>query len=234
MMQRILAIGAHPDDIEIGCGGTLALHVEAGHETHHLCVTSGGAGSDSVPADELARLREAEARRAGAHLGAASVDFLGLADGLTAFTRDDRVHMVNIIRRLRPHLVLVHASRDRFPDHRVVHELVLSALIAASGPWYQEAKGSPWKVGTVLGYEVWHPLEVHQMAIDISRTLPRKLEALRCHASQMTAIRYDEAVAGLARYRGVMTGVGTHAEVFEVLEQPGPFGIPPDTTDRKV
>lgn len=223
MTRRIMAVGAHPDDIEIGCGGTLALHAQRGDATHHLCVTSGDAGSDHIPPEVLARQREEEARKAGLRLGAASVQFLGLRDGLVAFTREDKVRVVNLIRTLRPHVVLVHSSHDHFPDHRVVHELAMAALTAAAGPWYQESQGAPWKVPTVLGYEVWHPLEVYQMAVDITESLPRKLEALRCHASQLHAIQYDEAVAGLARYRGVMSGAGTHAEVFEVLAHAGPF-----------
>lgn len=218
-MRRVLAIGAHPDDVEIGCGGTLAKLAAAGDQVYALCVTSGEAGSDSIPPKTLARTREAEARRAGRVLGAAKVEFLRLRDGLTTYTRADKVKLVNRIRALRPDVVLVHARSDAFPDHRVVHELVMSALTAAAGPWYQESRGAPWQVGSVLGYEVWHPLPAYQLAMDITGTLDVKMKALRCHGSQTAAIRYDEAAAGLARYRGAMSGAGTHAEVFEVLRQ---------------
>jgi LmbE family N-acetylglucosaminyl deacetylase len=176
-----------------------------------------------MPPAELARLREGEARRAGERLGARSVTFLGLADGLTAFTRADKIRLIDVLRAVRPHVVFVHSRHDRFPDHRVVHELVASALLAASGPWYQESKGEPWQVETVLGYEVWHPLPEYQMAVDVTETLPAKLAALRCHESQTATIRYDEAAEGLARYRGAMSGAGTHAEVFEIMRQPAPF-----------
>lgn len=218
-MRRVLAIGAHPDDVEIGCGGTLAKCAAAGDSVSHLVVTSGEAGSDTIPPKTLARTREAEARRAGKALGAAKVEFLRLRDGLTSYSRADKIALVNRIRALRPDVVFVHARSDAFPDHRVVHELAMAALTAAAGPWYQESRGAPWQVGSVLGYEVWHPLNAYQLAVDITPTLEMKLKALRCHASQMAAIAYDEAAAGLARYRGAMSGAGTHAEVFEVIRQ---------------
>lgn len=219
-MKRVLAIGAHPDDIELGCGGTLAKLVRAGDEVHGLCVTSGDAGSATIDPAQLAATREAEARAAGEVLGLADVHFLGLRDGLTAFTREDKVRLVSRLRALRPEVVFVHSSHDRFPDHEVVHRLVMAAVLAAAGPWYQEASGEPWAVGALYGYEVWHPSEVYQMAVDVTDTLEAKLEALRCHASQVEAIDYLGAAAGLAAYRGALSGVGRHAEVFEVLRQP--------------
>lgn len=96
----------------------------------------------------------------------------------------------------------------------------MAAVAGAAGPWYQEAKGEPHVPATILGYEVWHPLSTHQLAVDISATVERKLEALRCHQSQIEPTHYDEAFLGLARYRGVMSFTGTYAEVFEVLRTP--------------
>lgn len=220
---RVLAIGAHPDDIEIGCGGTLRKLVDQGAAAHGVCVTSGEAGSDTVEPAVLGQTREAEAQQSAAVLGLASLRFQHLADGLTAFTRADKVWLAQVVREIRPQVTFVHASRDRFPDHAVVHALAMQALLAASGPWYQDVSGAPWRVETVLGYEVWHPLEAFQMAVDITDTLTLKLEALREHRSQTSVIPYDAAVEGLARYRGAMAQVGTHAEVFEVLRH-APIG----------
>ncbi len=125
--------------------------------------------------------------------------------------------MIDLIRAVRPEILFVHASSDAFPDHRVVHELVMAAVAGAAGPWYQEASGEPHMPPTILGYEVWHPLSSHQLAVDITATVERKLDALRCHQSQIEPTHYDEAFLGLARYRGVMSFSGTYAEVFEVL-----------------
>ena len=214
---RVLAFGAHPDDVEIGCGGLIAALVQRGHHVVSVSVTSGDAGSQTIPSDQLRDRREAEAREAAKVLGVAEVIFLRLQDGLTGFSRAEKVRVIDLVRSQTPNLVLVHASSDCFPDHALVHRLVMDALLGAAGPWYQETSGQPWKPATVLGYEVWHPMPTYQLSVPIETTLATKISALRCHQSQVSAIAYDQAFEALARYRGVMSG-GTVAEVFEVLQ----------------
>lgn len=119
---------------------------------------------------------------------------------------------------IKPDIIFVHGECDRFPDHQIVHQLVMSAISAAAGPWFQETTGEPWSVKQVLGYEVWHPMQHYQLAIDITETIQAKMEALACFKSQIGPTRYDEAFHGLARYRGVMSWVGKYAEVFEVIK----------------
>ncbi len=215
--MRILAFGAHPDDIEIGCGGTLRKYVEDGHEVFHGVLTSGEAGARDIPTAELALTREGEARHSAALLGAKEVIFFRFRDGLTQFTPEMKVEVINHIRRIRPDIVFTHASSDGFPDHRIAHELVKAALTGAAGPWYQDSSGEPHSVPHVFGFEVWEPMNRHQIAVDISAQIGRKLEALACHGSQTGKVSYADAVQGLARFRGVMSFTGTHAEVFEAL-----------------
>jgi LmbE family N-acetylglucosaminyl deacetylase len=81
---------------------------------------------------------------------------------------------------------------------------------------FQEYRGRLWSVETVLAYEVWTPLLEFNYVEDISEFMNLKIAALRKHQSQIKIIRYDEAAEGLARYRGAMTGVGKHCEVFAV------------------
>ena len=216
-MAAILAFGAHPDDIEFGCGGTLRKLIEKGWSAVHVCVTSGEAGSSTIDRATLAATREQEALRAAEVLGSERVHFLRAADGLTQYSRDHKIAVINLIREVRPEILFVHSSSDQFPDHKLIHELVMSAVAGAAGPWYQESIGEPHLPGTILGYEVWHPLNIYQLSVDITTTVERKLAALRCHRSQIEATHYDEASLGLARYRGVMSFSSTHAEVFEVL-----------------
>ena len=216
-MAAILAFGAHPDDIEFGCGGTVRKLIEKGWSAVHVCVTSGEAGSSTIDRATLAATREQEALRAAEVLGAERVHFLRAADGLTQYSRDHKIAVINLIREVRPEILFVHASSDQFPDHKLIHELVMSAVAGAAGPWYQESIGEPHLASTILGYEVWHPLNTYQLSVDITTTVERKLAALRCHRSQIEATHYDEAALGLARYRGVMSFSSTHAEVFEVL-----------------
>jgi LmbE family N-acetylglucosaminyl deacetylase len=217
MPGHVLSFGAHPDDIEIGCGGTEAGLIKRGYEVTHVFATSGEAGSDRIAKSELAAMREDEARAAAGVLGVRDVEFLGMPDGLTHFTPEMKIAVIGLIRRLRPEIVFVHAACDRLLDHRVVYEMVIGAVTAAAGPWCQDAGGEPWQVPTVLGYEVWHPLPVYQLAVDISAEIETKMAALACHRSQIQAIPYDDAFRGLARYRGIMSISGDYAEVFEVI-----------------
>ena len=184
-MAAILAFGAHPDDIEFGCGGTVRKLIEKGWSAVHVCVTSGEAGSSTIDRATLAATREQEARRAAEVLGAERVHFLRAADGLTQYSRDHKIAVINLIREVRPEILFVHASSDQFPDHKLIHELVMSAVAGAAGPWYQESIGKPHLASTILGYEVWHPLNTFQLSVDITTTVERKLAALRCHQSQI-------------------------------------------------
>jgi len=216
--KRVLAFGTHPDDIEIGCGGTVALLARQGCEITHVILTSGEAGGDRLPPWEVGPVREKEALEAAKILGAANVEFLRRPDGLTGFSREMKLDIIRVVRRLRPHILFVHERNETSLGHRVASELVLEALRAGSGPWFQEAGGEPWSPELVLGYEVWHPLGRWELAVDISATLETKIRALACHRSQTAAVRYDEAVRGLARWRGVMSLAGGDAEVFEVIQ----------------
>jgi LmbE family N-acetylglucosaminyl deacetylase len=216
--KRVLSFGTHPDDIEIGCGGTEALLAQNGYEITHVILTSGEAGSDRIPPWEMGTIREKEAIEAAKVLGACGVEFMKYPDGLTGFTREMKVDLIRIVRRLKPHIIFVHERNESSLGHRVASELVLEAVQAGSGPWFQEAGGEPWSPEIVLGYEVWHPLGRYELAVDISATLETKLKALACHRSQTAGVRYDEAVRGLARWRGVMSLSGGDAEVFEVIK----------------
>lgn len=216
--KRVLAFGTHPDDIEIGCGGTEALLAQTGCEITHVCLTSGDAGSNIAPPWEMGPTREKEAIESAKVLGAANVEFLRYPDGLTGFTREMKIDIIRIVRRLRPHILFVHERNESSLGHRVASELVLEAVQAASGPWFQEAGGEPWSPELILGYEVWHPLGRYELAVDITATLETKIRALACHRSQTAAVHYDEAVRGLARWRGVMILSGGDAEVFEVIK----------------
>ncbi|MEN9723583.1 MAG: hypothetical protein RJB38_1569 [Pseudomonadota bacterium] len=221
MKEHILCFGAHPDDIELGCGGTIAKLVNQGHKIVHAILTSGEAGALETPPEELARVREEEAQASARILGTSEVQFLRYRDGLMHPTREMKIKVIRLIREIRPDTIFVHGRDDRFPDHRITHELVMAAIEAASGPWYSEPGGAPHTATRVLGYEVWNPIAQPGVFIDISNTLEKKLKALRAHESQLQTIPYDDAAQGLARYRGTMSRQGCFAEAFEVLRSGG-------------
>ena len=216
-MKRVLSIGAHPDDIEIGCCGTEILLKQKGYEIIHVIITSGEEGSISKSKQELKSIREKEAKNAANVIGVNQVIFLGFPDGLTALTKEMKIQLIHLIRTLQPEIVFTHAKSDLFPDHQIVHQLSLSAMTAAKGPWYPDAKGVPYAVSQIYGYEVWNPITHHQAAVGIESTIAKKIEALNCYISQIHSVDYVSAVKGLAAYRGAMTMKGKFAEVFEVL-----------------
>jgi LmbE family N-acetylglucosaminyl deacetylase len=216
--KRILSFGAHPDDIELGCAGTeYQLIHQHGCEATHVYVTSGEAGSQTISKNELANLREQEAEESAKVLGVQQVKFLRCLDGLTSFDEETRATVINLIREIKPHIIFVHGQCDAFPDHAIVHQLVMSAITGASGPWFQETVGKPWSVDYIFGYEVWHPMSHFQTAVNISASIDVKMKALACFASQVGPTKYHEAFKGLARYRGVMSNAGEYSEVFEIL-----------------
>jgi LmbE family N-acetylglucosaminyl deacetylase len=215
-MKTVLCVGAHPDDIEIGCGGTVAKLYQEGYAVHCVVVTSGDAGSQTIDQTTLASIREAESQKALTILGAKDVDFLREKDGLVAVSYNLKIKLIEIIRQIKPDILFTHARSDHFSDHELVSKVCDMAIRAAAGPWYQEVKEAPHQISEIYGYEVWHPINQHQLAVNIETTLETKLASLRCHTSQLKDIAYDEAVRGLASYRGVTSMAGKYAEVFEV------------------
>ena len=219
--KRVLSFGTHPDDIEMGCGGTELILIKQGYQATHVCVTSGESGSQTLSREELRATRESEAIKAAEVMGISDVRFLGFEDGLTEYTRSMKLEVVDLIRSVRPDIIFTHSPQDNFPQHQVVSKLIHNAIIHASGPWYQETKEKPWDTPVVLGYEVWFPMNKWQTAVDITDTIEQKLKALACHESQIEDVKYDEAFGGLARYRGEMTFASKYAEAFEIIKMNG-------------
>lgn len=217
-MKTVLSIGAHPDDIEIGCSGAELLLKEQGHQIIHVVVTSGEQGSLQIDSESLKFIREAEARKSAKIIGAAEVHFMNLPDGLMSINFDAKIQLINLIRHYKPEIIFTHAKSDHFPDHKLIRSLSESAISGAAGPWYREAKGKPYRVPKVFGYEVWHPLNEYQTAVDITKVMNKKRLALSCHFSQVGDVDYLAAIEGLALYRGATSFKGKFAEVFEVVQ----------------
>ena len=182
---RVLAVGAHADDIEFGCGATLARWADAGTAVHLLVLTDGSKGTWDADADPkaLAARRRTEQLDAAAVLGAASVEFLDLVDGELAAGLAERRAVCAAIRTLRPHTVLGHDPWKRYrlhPDHRRAGELVLDGVVAARDPHFFPDQGPPHRPERVLLFEA----EVVDHVEDAAPGLEKKIGALLCHASQ--------------------------------------------------
>jgi LmbE family N-acetylglucosaminyl deacetylase len=224
---RALAVYAHPDDPEISSGGTLAAWGRAGAEVHVLTCTRGDKGSRDPATDpeKLARHRSGEVAAAAKVLGLAGHEQLPIDDGELENTEDLRRRIVAVIRRVRPDVVVCPDPTAVFfgdsyfnhRDHRAVGWAALDAVAPGAGnPLYFPDAGAAHQVPTVLLSGTLEP----NAWVDIGETLDDKVEALRCHRSQLgdrdegwvRAVLVQRAEDG-----GTMAGV-RYAEGFRRLQ----------------
>jgi LmbE family N-acetylglucosaminyl deacetylase len=168
--QRALAIGAHPDDIEIGCGGTLAKWAAAGCQIHHLVLTDGSKGTWDPSRDvaSLIAARQEEQREAARRLGGGEVGFLDRPDGELRNTIREQWEVCRWIRQIRPDVVLSHDPWRRYrlhPDHRNAGYLVTDAVVAARDPMFFPDQGlQPHRPEVLLLFEADVPNHVEDVA----------------------------------------------------------------------
>ena len=228
---RVLAIAAHPDDIDFGLGGTFAHLTAGGSEVVYCVVTDGDAGGfdPEVPRSEIPAIRRAEQRAAAEVLGAADVMFLGYRDGELTVSHGLRRDIARVIRKVRPDVAVVQSpvrNIDRMyashPDHIAAGEAGMQAI-------YPDAR-NPFAHPTLLqdeGLEEWAVPQTWIVGYpeptwfrDITDVLDRKVAALRAHESQTAHMDIE---AGLREWGGAMALAGglpegAVAEAFRVLD----------------
>lgn len=231
---RVLAVGAHSDDVEFGCGATLAKWAAAGASVHLLVLTDGSKGTWDPDADleELAAERRREQEKAAAVLGVAEVTWLGRADGELESGLADRARVCEVIRATRPNVVTGHDPWARYrlhPDHRHAGLLVTDGIVAARDPhFFPEQRFPPHRPERLLLFEAETP--DHYERVD--GWIETKVEALLCHRSQWrNTMDIDEAgpdpdhqreafarrVEEAAAAAGAPAGL-TGAEAFKLLD----------------
>jgi bacillithiol biosynthesis deacetylase BshB1 len=175
----LLAFGPHPDDVEIGLGGTLAKHAALGHSVGLCDLTRGEMSSNGTP-DE--RMKEAEAARKV--LGAAWRENLALPDRAIGSAPDHTRRAVELIRRVRPRTIAIPYWQDRHPDHQSSSALLRDAVFNAKLTRY-EAAGEPWQPEWVCHYFI-NDAGPASFVVDVSGHYDTKRQALACYASQFT------------------------------------------------
>jgi len=227
---RVMFVAAHPDDPEFLAGGTIARLAKEGREITYLIATNGNKGSNDrgVTSERLAPIRAEEQRRAARVLGVERVEFLGYEDGEVEDTRDLRRDVTRQIRRWRPELIITlnpHRTYDNFPgwhrDHRTTGRVVLDCV-------YPLARDHLSFPELLPEYEPHNVREVYliqweqpRLVIDITDTMELKLDAIRCHASQ---VRDFKAVEVRMRNRATVLGKERGyacAEGFDHIVVPG-------------
>lgn len=221
----VLAVYAHPDDADVGCGGTLARWAKGGADVHLIVCTDGGKGATDlrVQPKKLVAQRAAELEASSALIGLTSVDNLGFRDGELTDSEEFRRTLVARVRDLRPDIVCGHDPTAIFfgqnyfnhRDHRILGLALLDAVApAAALPHYFPDAGPPHQVSTVLLSGTLEPDDW----VDVSDTIETKAAAVECHRSQFAGQSgwAGEAVRQRAAEEGRRAGV-PYAEGFRRL-----------------
>lgn len=225
----ILVVIAHPDDAEFGAAGSVAGWVADGKSVAYVLCTNGDKGTSdrTLTGEELTRIRQQEQREAARLLGVTDVVFLGMADQQLEETPAFREEIVRQIRRFRPQIVISSDPYRRYlwhRDHRIVGQVVMDALFpyARDHMAYPQMLGEglePHKVKEVLFFGA-EEINYH---IDIEETFPKKLAALKCHASQVKELNVGDLELFLQK-RCQRMAEGTAfalAEAFHRVKLPG-------------
>ena len=230
MKLHILAIAAHPDDIELSCAGTLIKHAQAGQAVGILDLTQGELGTRGTPA-----IRAQEARDAAKVMGIAIREQVGLADGRFRNDDESQVKLIKYIRHYQPDIVIANALNDRHPDHgrggRLIADACFYSGLRKITTQWEGADQGAWRPG-----RVYHMIQDRHyepnFIVDISGTFKTKMEAIKCYKSQFHDPASGEPVTYIATegflnnimYRDSLLGkrIGTaYGEGFHSENIPG-------------
>jgi len=219
--MNILAICAHPDDIEILCAGTLTRYAEAGHNVTMAVFTDGSMGDAHIPPAKLSKIRHEEQKAAAAIIGARLL-WAGITDEHVFPDAAQRRVMIDVLREADPDVILAHSPNDYHPDHRAVSQLVFDSYFQKGLPHIPGQTKAACRFGGTqlyymdnLGGIAFQPTEY----VDITATMTTKLRMLACHKSQFAAMtelahtELAEMVETQSRFRGIAAGC-RYAEGF--------------------
>ena len=221
--MRILAIGAHPDDLEMLCAGTLVKCAQRGDEVFMAIATNGNVGSTTHSREQIADIRHQEALASAGLIGAELI-WLNFPDEFLVDNEESRLKFIEAYRQARPDCVLAHSQNDYHPDHVMAGWLAWSARIPATAKLVETESPACEKMPhfyymDTIGSIGFQPTEY----VDISETFEAKKEMLLKHQSQsgflehMFGIGYVEFMEAMAKKRGAEVGC-TYAEPFRSLD----------------
>ena len=216
--MNVLAIGCHPDDIEIGCSGTLAKCVKRGDKVTVCHIANGNMGHEIISPEDLREMRIGEAKKAGSLAGieVVTLDIGDLLPDGGDFTQRDKV--AELIIKTQPDFIITHPPEDYMPDHREVSKLVFDASFVASVPHYNNGGKAAvvpiFYMDTIAGMN-FSPTEY----VDITEEIDLKIDMLECHESQLKWMRdhdhidFADFVRTCSKFRGYQCNAD-YAEAF--------------------
>ncbi len=218
--MNLLFFGAHPDDLEILCGGTIALCAQAGHTVWMAVATNGNVGSPNLDRDAIAQIRKTEAERAASLLGAKGVIWMDEDDELLFDNRQTRLKFVDAIRQAEADAIITHHPQDYHPDHLATSRLAADARILSAVRLVETAHPHLGRAPELFYMDTISGIGFEpQLYTDISEVYALKMEALSAHESQnawlMAIFNHDlEHLAKIqSAFRGLQAG-STYAEAF--------------------
>ena len=223
--MNVLAVGCHPDDLEIGCGGTLSKYVRQGHDVYMCHIANGNMGHAVIMPEELRRIRTIEAEQAGKVIGCLDVINLDVPDlEVNSYNKDIIKALIDLVRKVKPDVVITHSPDDYMKDHGEVSKLVFDASFSSSIPHFttdnpRYAFIPPlYYMDTLAGIN-FLPTEY----VDITDEIEIKLKALNCHESQVKwmlehdRIDFLDFVRTVSKFRGLQCNV-QYAEGYRKCE----------------
>jgi len=222
----VLALGAHPDDVEFLMAGTLIRLRDLGFEVHIATMTDGDMGTAELSREEIGRIRLKEAEEAAKTIGG-TYHYLGFHDFAIYFDDKTRRAAAGLLREVRPSIVLTNSPQDYMPDHEITGELIRDACFTAPVPNWETARGEPiaevphlYYADAIEGKDIFGNAIPAGLYVDISDVIERKAEMLKCHASQREWLlkhhkidQYIESMKAWSGRRGREAGV-EYAEAF--------------------
>ncbi len=197
MKLDILAFGAHPDDVEISAGGTVAKHISLGYKVGIVDLTRGELGTRGT-----AEIRDAEAAAAAKILGVEVRENLNMPDGFFTNSKENQLKIIAVLRKYQPEIVICNAVSDRHPDHGKGSQVVIDACFY-SGLKMIESKEAglsqlPWRPKTIYHYIQFYTMKP-DLVVDVSDFMDKKMESLYAYKSQFYNPASKEPVTAIAK-----------------------------------
>jgi len=217
--MNVLAIGAHPDDIEVCCAGTLAKYQKQGHSIYIVLSTNGNQGSNVVSREEIRSIRKREAEESARILGA-QISHMDYDDEGLVDTPESRRSFINAIRQANPDVIFTHYPEDKSTDHGMTGKLTTQVMLSLQGKNIRADVQPIQKLPALFYFDTGGGVGfVPEVYVDITAEMDIKREAFSRHASQLDWMKvfgladFNEYLNLVSGYRGLQAGV-RYAEGF--------------------
>ena len=229
--MKVIVIAPHHDDEVIGCGGSICLHKQQDDQVAVIYIFAGWSAIPSLSDKQEASLVvQEEAIKSGKILGINGIKELNIPDRSFNVGQEALYDLISTLRNMGgcDILYIPHdCEGDR--EHKITNELAQEAIWLAASDYLPDLGKKILSPKVILEYEVWTPLLSYQFSTDISSFISQKVRALEAYASQMKIKNWVDGCLGLNAYRGMVTGKGKFAEVFNVRKLKNCFmtgGVP--------